>query len=190
MSQNTTFSEFADDEHRTQAEEFMLELGRFAVAFERVCEAMRHTVLLIFQSEGLQHEGLAQVVIGDKGSAELQLLVGALFTELRSRTDDADQMAVQDLLKEVDLLTQARNLVVHGAWRFGKNAAYAELYATTVRPRTKKTKGAVPELHGVSAPYLRQLTERSNALQVKLQRLHDCVVQKGSKVANELARPL
>ena len=94
MSQNTTFSEFADDEHRTQAEEFMLELGRFAVAFERVCEAMRHTVLLIFQSEGLQHEGLAQVVIGDKGSAELQLLVGALFTELRSRTDDADQMAV------------------------------------------------------------------------------------------------
>jgi hypothetical protein len=190
MPHQPTVSEFADDQHRAQAEEFMLELGRFAVAFERVCEAMRHTVQLIFESEGLKHQGLARVVIGDKGSAELQLLVGALFTELRSRTDQADQKAVQALLKEVDSLTEARNLVVHGAWRFGNNAAYAEFYATTVRPRTKKTKGAVPELQGVSASYLRELTERSNALQVKLQRLLTCVVQKGSKVSDELARPL
>lgn len=190
MSRKPTFSEFSDDQHRAQAEEFMLELGRFAVAFERVCEAMRHTVELIFLSEGLKHQGLAQVVIGDKASAELQLLVGALFAELRSRTDEADQKAVQALLKEVDSLTTVRNLVVHGAWRFGKNAAYAEFYATTVRPRTKKTKGAVPELQGVSASYLRELTEQSNILQVKLQRLHCCVFQKGFKVSDELARSL
>lgn len=190
MPSKASFSEFADDDHRVQAEEFMRELGRFAIAFERMCEAMRHTVLYILQSEGLAHQGLGQVVIGDKGSGELQLLVGALFTELRSRTDATDQKAVQAVLKEVDSLTEARNLVVHGAWRFGKNAAYAEFYANTIRPRTKKTKGAVPELHGVSAPYLRELTERSKALQVKLQRLHHCVLQSGFKISVELAKPL
>ncbi len=90
MSDTSTFSEFADDEHRAQAEEWLLELGRFAVGFERVCEGMRHTILFMFQSEGLQHPGLAQVIIGEKSSAELQVLVGALFAELRARTDEAE----------------------------------------------------------------------------------------------------
>lgn len=80
MSQERSLSEFANDEHRAQAEEFLLEHGRFCIAFERVCEAMRYAILWIFQSEGLKHQGLAQVVIGDKSSAELQVILGALFT--------------------------------------------------------------------------------------------------------------
>lgn len=130
MTSASTKSEFADDRHQLQAEGLLLEHGRFCVAFERVCEAMRHSIVLIFLSEGLAHEGLAQVVIGDKASAELQVLLGALFSELRGRYKDDDQRAVQDLLKEIAKLTEARNLVVHSAWRFGKNAAFAELYAT------------------------------------------------------------
>ena len=77
MPDDPAFSEFADHKHRAQAEELLLELGRFAVAFERVCEGMRHAVLCIFESEGLLHQRLAQVVIGDKASAELQVLLGA-----------------------------------------------------------------------------------------------------------------
>jgi hypothetical protein len=190
MPSKSTFSEFSSDEHRAQAEELLLELGRFGVAFERTCEVMRHAILAIFQSEGLQHQGLAQVVIGDKASAELQVLLGALFAELRGRTDEADLAAVQGLLKEVKDLTEERNIVIHSAWRFGKNAAFAELYATTIRPRTKQNKGAVPEVHGISAKYLRQLTARSTALQVKLQRLQYAILQEGFKVAAELAKPL
>ena len=190
MPSNSTFSEFSSDEHRAQAEELLLELGRFSVAFERMCEGMRHAVLVIFQSEGLQHQGLSQVVIGDKASAELQVLLGALFAELRSRTDEADMKAVQGLLKEIKELTEDRNVVIHSAWRFGKNAAFAELYATTIRPRTKQNKGAIPEIHGISAQYLRQLTGRSTALQVKLQRLQYALLEEGFKVATELAKPL
>lgn len=78
MSSTNAPSEFADDAHRAQAEEFLLELARFAVAFERVCEAMRHAIVLTFQSEGLKHQGLAQVVIGDKAS-----LAGRLKQPLR-----------------------------------------------------------------------------------------------------------
>lgn len=94
------------------------------------------------------------------------------------------------MLKEVKELTEERNVVVHSAWRFGNNAAYAELYATTVRPRTKQNRGAVPELQGISAAYLRQLTRRSNEVQVKLQRLHQCILRSGLKVAAHLAEPL
>lgn len=182
------YSEFANDEHRAQAEELLLELGRFAVAFERVCEGMRHAIMLVFQSEGLQHQGLAQVVIGDKTSTELQILLGALVGELRARTDEADQKAVHALLKEVKELTEARNVVIHSAWRFGQNVAFAELYATAIRPRTKQNRGAVPEIHGVSAQYLRQLTKTSNALQIRLQRLQNCIIRDDLKVATELSQ--
>jgi hypothetical protein len=190
MSTKRTFSEFADDQHQAQAEEFMLEFGRFGIAFERVCEGMRSAIIDIFHSEGLKHQGLSQVVIGDKASAELQVLLGALFTELRARTDEDDQKAVRELLKEVKELTEARNTVIHSAWQFGRNAAFAEMYATSVRPRTKQTKGAVPELHGVSANYLRQLTDRCKQLQIQLRRVQYSVAQSGFKVATELAKPL
>ena len=113
-----------------------------------------------------------------------------MFSELRARTDEADLKAVHALLKEVKELTEARNVVIHSAWSFGQNAAFAELYATAIRPRTKQNRGAVPEIHGISAQYLRQLTERSNALQIKLQRLQNCIIQDGLNVATELSRPV
>ncbi|WP_147328312.1 hypothetical protein [Duganella sp. BJB475] len=187
MTKITPPSEFADDKHRQQAEELLLEHGRFCVAFERVCEAMRHSIILIFLSQGLTHEGLAQVVIGDKGSAELQILLGALFSELRSTYNDSDNRAVQGLLREVMDLTEARNLVIHSAWRFGKNAAFAELYATTIRPRTKQKKGAVPEIHGVSAKYLCELTACANALELKLKKLQNCIMQSNLDIPTALA---
>jgi hypothetical protein len=190
MAREVELSEFADDEHRAQAEEFLLELGRFAVAFERVCEGMREAILAIFLSEGLKHQGLAQVVVGDKTSAELQVLLGALFSELRARTDEEDRKAVHFLITEVMDLTEHRNRVVHSAWRFGNNAAFAELYATAIRPRAKLKRGAVPEIHGISAQYLRELVAKATAIQVKLQRLNRCVLQPGFKVAAELAKPL
>jgi len=87
MPSRQTVSEFSGEKHRAQADEFMLELGRFGIAFERVCEGMRSVILDIFRSEGLKHQGLSQVVVGDKASAELQVLLGALFSELRARTD-------------------------------------------------------------------------------------------------------
>lgn len=184
------FSEFANSEHRTQAEEFLLELGRFAVAFERVCEGMRNVILTIFHSEGLKHQGLSQVVVGEKTSAELQVLLGALFAELRSRTDEEDRKAVHGLIMDVKNLTEQRNRVIHSAWRFGSNAAFAELYATAIRHRAKLKRGAVPEIQGLSAQYLRELVAKATALQVKLGRLNYCILQRGFKVAVELAKPL
>lgn len=79
---------------------------------------MWHVILYIFQSEGLKHQGLSQVIIGDKGSAELQVMLGALVAELYARTDDEDRLAVHNLLGEVMALTEQRNVVILSAWRF------------------------------------------------------------------------
>lgn len=73
MSSKSSFFEFSNDEHRAQAEELLLELGRFGVLFERMCEGMRRVISAIFWSEGLIYQGLAQVVIDDRASVELQL---------------------------------------------------------------------------------------------------------------------
>lgn len=151
---------------------------------------MRDAILAIFQSEGLKHQGLSQVVVGDKASGELQVLLGALFSELRARTDEEDRTAVHSVVTEIKDLTEHRNRVVHSAWRFGNNAAFAELYATAIRPRTKLKQGAAPEIHGISARYLRELIAKATGVQLKLQRLNYCVLQQGFKVATELAKPL
>lgn len=184
----TAMSPYKDDAHRAQAEEFMLELGRFAIEFERVCEAMRHTVMAIFHSEGLTHQGLSQVVIGDKASAELQLLVGALFSELRAGFDDGDRKAVRGLLKEVKELTEQRNDVLHTAWHLGEGAREFELMAVAIRPTAGQTKGAVHEHHGLTASYLRELSERAMKLQVLLARLQTCILQKDFSPAKELVK--
>jgi hypothetical protein len=126
----------------------------------------------------------------DKASAELQVLLGALFSELRARHDEADFKAVHDLLKDVKKLTEDRNTVIHTAWRFGNSAAIGELYASAIRPRTKQTKGAVDEVWGMFVSYLRELIRRSGELQAKLRRLHYCILQRDFKVAVELKRPV
>jgi hypothetical protein len=185
----SSFSPYADDEHRVQAEEFMLELGRFTIEFERVCEAMGHTVLCIFHSESLKHQGLSQVVIGGKASAELQVLVGALFSELRARFTDEDRKAVRTLLAAVRDLTEQRNEVLHTAWQLGDAAREVELMAVAIRPTTAQTKGAIPRVHGLSPSYLRTLSQRAKELQVYLSRLQTCVLQQGFVPAVVLRDP-
>ena len=185
----TGMSQYKDDAHRAQAEEFMLELGRFAIEFERVCEAMRHTTIIIFHSEGLKHQGLSQVVIGGKASAELQVLVGALFSELRARFDDDDRKAVRLVLKDIKELTESRNEVLHTAWQFGQGTREFEMRAVAIRPTTAQNKGAVPEPHGLTPSYLRELSQFAKKQQVMLARLQPCILQKGFCPAKELGKP-
>jgi len=46
------FKEFADEKHQNQAEEFTMELGKFVLAFERVCDAMRYLIMFSLRSQG------------------------------------------------------------------------------------------------------------------------------------------
>ena len=184
-------NEYADDAHREQAEEFIMELGNFVLAFERVCDAMRYIIMFTLRSQGLKNQGMEQVLIGDKAAAELQILLGALYCEIPGQ-DDKDKNCVKELLKGIKEIAEKRNILLHCSWNLGSKAAAVdkELYAATVRFRAKQNTGSGPEVHGFSASYIRGLSAELKRIQVLLQRLQYCVTQPGFKVADEFARPM
>ncbi|MFP6860194.1 hypothetical protein [Pseudomonas sp.] len=184
-------NEYADDTHREQAEEFIMALGRFVLAFERVCDAMRYIIMFTLRSQGLKNQGMEQVLIGDKASAELQGLLGALYCEIPGQ-DDEDKKHVKALLKSIKEITEKRNILLHSSWNLGSKAAAAdeELYAATVRYRLKQNTVSGAEVHGFSASYICELSSELNRIQILLQRLQYCITQNNFKIAKEFAKPM
>lgn len=149
------FKEYADERHREQAEKFIFAMGKFVLAFERVCDTLRYLIMFTLRSQGLKNQNMEQVIIGDKTASELALLFGALYFELPNQ-DDADKKIIRDLLTTIKEIIEKRNILLHSNWSLGEKAADAdsELYAATVRYRTKQIKGGKAEIFGYSASYL------------------------------------
>lgn len=184
------FKEYADETHRAQAEEFIMELGKFVLAFERVCDVMRYIIMFMLRSQGLNNQGMEEVIIGDKTSAELQILLGSLFCEL-ARQDKDDKKCVKNLLKAIKEIAEKRNILLHCSWNLGTKAAVdTELYAATIRYRAKQNTGSDAEVHGFSASYVRSLSDELKRIQVLLQRLQYCVTQSRFKVSIEFAKQM
>ncbi|MCE1181403.1 MAG: hypothetical protein LWW81_03735 [Rhodocyclales bacterium] len=183
------FKEFADDKHKSQAEEFIMELGKFVLQFERVCDAMRFLIMFSLRSQGLKNPGIEQVIVGDKAAAELQILLGAIYCELPEH-DESDRNCVKSLLKDFKEITEKRNILLHSSWNLGNKASDQELYAATVRFRAKQNKGSGTEVHGYTASYIRDLSNQLKRVQVLLQRLQYCITQKGFKFSSEFEKPL
>lgn len=181
--------EFADEKHQNQAEEFIMELGNFVLAFERVCDVMRYLIMFMLRSQGLKNQGIEQVIVGDKAAVELQTLLGAIYCELPDQ-DESDRKCVKDLLKSFKEITEKRNILLHSSWNLGSSAADQELYAATIRFRVSQNSGSGAEVHGYSASYIRDLSNQLNRIQVLAQRLQYCVNQSGFKVSSEFARPM
>ena len=166
-----------------------MELGKFVLAFERVCDVMRYLIMFSLRSQGLKNQGIEQVIVGDKAAAELQILLGAIYCEL-PKQDESDRKCVKDLLKDFKEITEKRNILLHSSWDLGSGAADQKLYAATIRFRAKQNSGSSAEIHGHSASYIRDLSNQLKRVQVLLQRLHYCVTQNGFKVSSEFARSM
>jgi hypothetical protein len=182
------YKKFADDKHQIQAEEFIMELGKFVLAFERVCDGMRHIIMFSLRSQGLNNQGVEEVIVGDKAAAELQTLLGAIYCELPNQ-DESDRKCVKDLLKDFQGITEKRNVLLHSSWNFGSGSADQSLYAATVRFRAKQNSGSGTEVHAYSASYIRDLSKQLERVQVLLGRLQYCITQK-FKVSSEFAKSL
>lgn len=179
---------YKNEKHEEQANEFINELGKFVLSFERVCESMRYAVVFMLQTQGLENQNMAYVIVGDKGSAELQLLVGALFAEM-PKQDKEDKTIVKALLKRVKEVTEKRNLLLHNSWDLGASESWGtEILAVATRFRTKQNTGASIEPHGVSPSYLKELRQELSAIHVLLQRLLTCITQPRFKVSTELGK--
>jgi hypothetical protein len=186
-------SEFADTKHREQAEGFLLSLGKFVLAFERVCAAMRFLVIFVLEKQGL-NQGMAQVIIAkregkDLGARDLQNLLAAVFSELPGLDED-DRKAVAGLVTSITNLTDERNRLVHSDWHLGVETAENELTAASFRFKASPSRGASIEEHWCSSSEVEEWTRKAKECQVRLQRLQYCVNQSGFKVATELGKSL
>jgi hypothetical protein len=176
---------YKNKKHEKQANEFIIELGKFVISFERICESMRYAVVFMFQSQGLKNQNMAYAVVGDKSSAELQVLVGALFAAMPNQDDD-DRKAIKTLLKRIKDITEKRNLLLHNTWNLGESESWgAEILAVAVRFRTKQNTGASIEPHGINPSYLRELRKEMSGIHIFLQRLLTCLIQPKFKVSTE-----
>jgi len=181
---------YKNERHEKQANEFLKELGEFVLSFERVCESMRYAIIFMLRSQGLSNEDMAFVIVGDKSSAELQVLVGALYMEMPNQ-DDEDRKIVKTLLKRIKKVTEQRNILLHNSWDLGHSASWgSEILAVATRFRTKQNKGATIEPHGVNPSYLRELSFELSGIQVLMQRLLTCITQPKFKVAKELNKQI
>ncbi len=183
------FKKFTNEAHQNQAEEFIMEIGQFVLAFERVCDVIRHLIMFSLRSQGLKNYGIEKIIIADKAAAELQVLLGAIYCELPGQ-DESDKKCVKDLLKDFKKITEKRNILLHSAWNLGNYTADPELYAATIRHRTKQNTGADTEVHYFSAEDVRDLSSQLTHIQVLLHRLQCCITQKGFKVSSEFSKSL
>ena len=183
------FSEFADEKHKEQAEEFLLALGKFTLAFERVCAAMRFLVMFMLRSQGLKNQDMEQVLIGDRGASDLRVLLSALYVELPQQ-DESDREAVGVLLGDIKGLTKHRNTHLHGNWDLGTEAADEKFWTQSLRFKKSAEQGALVEVLRTSTAQVKRLIQDAKSVQVRLQRLQVCISQAGFKVATELNKPL
>jgi len=183
------FKKYENKKHKDQANEFLHELGEFVLSFERVCESMRFAIILMLRSQGLNNENMAHVIVGDKSSADLQMLVGAFYMEMPNQ-DDEDKKAVKKLLKRIKDTTEKRNIILHNSWDLGHIASWGtEIMAVATRYRTKQNSGAIIEPHGINPSYLRELSIDLTEIQILMQRFITCIVQPQLKVTEELNKP-
>jgi hypothetical protein len=184
-------SEYESPEHEEKATALLAELGRFIVAFERVCVGMRGCIYAAFHKEGLRNQGLSQVIVNGQAAAALRTLLGAIFAELKDQDED-DKACVKSLLKEIEALAARRNSLMHAEWHlnYDYEGATDEFYALAHKPSTSQRNGACDECIDVNKDSLTASIEDAKRAQVLLRRLCYCLAQKGFKVSTEFARSM
>lgn len=186
-----SFSEYSDEEHEAKATAVLAALGRFVVAFERVCAAMRGCIHITFAREGLKNQGLSQIMVNGKAVAGLREMLGGVYAELRDQ-DDEDKACVTKLLKRVESLAEHRNSLLHAEWHmnYDYEGATDEFTALALKHRASPTQGASFIPIGVAEESLQKLIREATEVQVLMNRLCVCMHQNGFKVSEHLARPL
>jgi hypothetical protein len=141
------------------------------------------------RSQGLKNQGIEQVIVGGKASAELQMLLGAVYSELPGH-DELDKKCVQQLLKDIKDITEKRNILLHSSWNLGNHAIDPEFYAVAIKYKPQQKSGSGIKVHEYSALELRNLSNELKRIQVLLQRLQYCITQVGFKVSSEFSKQI
>ena len=185
------FYQYDNADHEAKAKAVLAGLGEFVIAFERVCAEMRNCILCAFRREGLENQGLSQVVINKCAAEALRSTLGGLFSELRGQ-DEKDKKAVIDLLARIVTLGSTRNELLHAEWylNYDYENADDEFTALALKHNASQNGGAYSLKIPVTVAILEEHVKNATEILVLLRRLAICLNQKGFKVSEMLSRPL
>jgi hypothetical protein len=179
-----TLAEIGDAATRTlydkQTAEQFAAIGRFIVAFEWLCTALRWGTAWALQREGLRNQGVSNILLNNKylTAGPLVALHDAILTEIGARKDPTQEAVFDQISKEFGCLTEVRNLYVHANWFIGwANSAsrdFSEIGGYKGNPSKKSGDGiiGVPEKIGD----ILDKVERAETLLHLINRAHGCLM--------------
>lgn len=185
------FDEYESEDHREKATAILNRLGKFVVAFEDICAAMRSCLDCAFRREGLKNQSLSQAVTNGLSIFPLRRMLGSVFNSLNDQ-DDEDQQCVNTLLQQIEKLAEQRNRFMHSEWylNYDYDNADDKFVAMTLSLKSGERTGPTFATESISAAYLDdQITEAKKIL-VLLHRLGICLNQSGFKVHEMFAKPM
>lgn len=185
------FYKYDNEEHEIKAKEVLAGLGEFVIAFERVCAEMRSCVFCAFRREGLQNQGLSQVVVNKAAAETLRSTLGGIYSELRGQ-DAEDQKIVKSLLARIDKLGTTRNQLLHAEWYLNYDYEHAndEFTALALKHNAGQNRGAYSLKIPVTKASLDGHVKEATEILVLLRRLVICLNQRGFKASEMLSKPL
>jgi hypothetical protein len=132
------------ERHRKQTEQIYAGIGRFAVKFEHVCHAMHSCVMNLLQHNGLKNQQLANAVLEGLTAEPLRRMLAAAIAETkRDQLIGEEKQILDNIIRRIVDLTEARNDVLHRTWFVGWAALADDDFSTTAGWKFKNTKKGV-----------------------------------------------
>ena len=159
---------------KEQSEDQYRSIGKFAVKFEHVCEAIHSTMLFMLHNEGIKNQKVIQVLLANHTAEPLRVLFESLISVTQSLSQEESKI-INSVLKRFQELTSKRNDIIHGTWYIGWAATTDTDFSTAIGLKHHRNKaGTTMKRFEFSTCDFDVLTQEAEALAAIIQRLGSC----------------
>lgn len=163
------------DKYEQQTKDMYVAVGKFAVHFEHMCQALRSGITFMLHAHGLTNQQITTILLADLTAFPLQSIFSALIAESVKLTDESRRI-VNNIMKRCHKLTEERNDVIHNAWFIGWASPQDTNFSNTsaMKPHRNKKGGGYKVFKSTVEDFLQRVTV-VDELTVLINRLWGCI---------------
>jgi len=163
------------DKYEQETKDLYAAVGKFAVHFEHMCQALRVGITFMLTKHGLTNQQVTAILLADLTAIPLQNIFSALIAESVKLTDESRRI-VNNIMKRCHKLTEERNDVIHNAWFIGWASPQDTNFSNTsaMKPHRNKKGGDYKVFKRTTEDFL-QLVTVVDELTVLINRLWGCI---------------
>ncbi len=166
-----------------QTAELYEAVGKFAVRFEHMCQALRSGITFMLQRHGLANQNVATLLLADLTAFPLQNIFSSVLAETVELTDDGRRI-INNIMKRCQKLTEERNDVIHNAWYIGwASPQQTDFHETTAMKPHRDKKGGEFKVFKRTAEDFLKLVDLADELTALVNRAWGCVAT-NSRIEN------